>query len=80
MLLLAVYLIGTLLDMQVKLGERQKELSALQQQVELQEVENKELERKISAGLDDEKLEREARETLDYAGENERVFIDISGS
>ena len=76
----AVYLVVSLLDMQVKLSQREKELADVQQQVEVQEVENKELERRISTGMDDEKLERDAKEQLDYAGEDERVFIDMSGS
>jgi cell division protein FtsB len=41
---------------------------------------NKDLMRSIEAGLDEETVERLARERLDYAYPDEIIYIDISGS
>lgn len=76
----SISLVITVLDMQVKLSESERKRDSLQEQVELIEVENKELERRINTDVDEEQLERDAKQYHDYVGENERVFIDMSGS
>lgn len=76
----AVYAVVTLLDMQISLAERREEAAILQEQLETQRVENKELERQLAAGTDEEYVEKAARDQLDYAYPDEQVFIDISGS
>jgi len=76
----AIYATVMLVDMQVTLSQRQQELEELRQQYKMQDIENAELERQISAKIDDDYVERFARDNLDYVAPNERVFIDISGS
>ena len=73
-LLFIVYFVKTKLDI-VKM---QDELAAMEQQVELQRLKNKDAE--LSLREDDETMERTAREKLDYAHPDERIFVDISGT
>lgn len=75
-----VYAVVTLLDMQVVLAERRQEVVELQQKLEVQRVANKELERQLATGADEEYIEKVARDQLDYVYPDEQVFIDISGS
>jgi cell division protein FtsB len=74
MLLLAVFFVKTKLD----IADMQKQLADMEQQVEQQELENKDAE--LALRQDDETMERTAREKLDYAHPDERVFVDISGA
>lgn len=73
-ILLAVYFVKTRLD----IVEMQEQLEEMHQQVELQRLKNKEAE--LSLREDDETMERAAREKLDYAHPDERIFVDISGT
>ena len=56
----------------------QQQLVAMEEQVELQRLKNKDA--KLSLREDSSTLERTAREKLDYAHPDERVFVDISGA
>ena len=56
----------------------QQQLVAMEEQVELQRLKNKDA--KLSLREDSNTLERTAREKLDYAHPDERVFVDISGT
>lgn len=69
-----------LVDMQVSLANRRQELVVLADRVEVQRVSNKELERKLATNVDEEYIERVARDQLDYAYPEERVYINTSGS
>lgn len=51
---------------------------AMEEQVELQRLKNKDAE--LSLREDEKTLERTAREKLDYAHPDERIFVDISGT
>ena len=73
-ILFAVYFVKTRLDIM----EMQEQLTEMHQQVELQRLKNKDAE--LSLREDDETMERAAREKLDYAHPDERVFVDISGT
>ena len=73
-ILLAVYFVKTRLD----IVEMQEQLVEMHQLVELQRLKNKDAE--LSLRDDDETMERAAREKLDYAHPDERVFVDISGT
>ena len=66
-ILLVIYFVKTQLDM-----------IEMQEQVELQRLRNKDAE--LSLREDDETMERAAREKLDYAHPDERIFVDISGT
>lgn len=70
----------TLIDMQVTLAERKQEAELLARRLEVQRIANKDLERQLAAGVDQEYIERVARDQLDYVYPDERVYIDISGS
>lgn len=80
MVLVVTYAAIYLIDMQVTLSARAEQLDELTQAVEAQRLANKELERQLEAGVDEEYIENVARDKLDYVYPNERVFIDISGS
>ena len=73
-ILLVIYFVKTQLDM----IEMQEQLVEMQQQAELQRLRNKDAE--LSLREDDETMERAAREKLDYAHPDERIFVDISGT
>lgn len=75
-----VYSMGALIQLQVTLSEQKTELERLQQKVAHQSLANKELERQISAGIDDAYIADIARKEFDYVYPNEQVFIyDASG-
>lgn len=76
MLYAAFYLV----EMQVEILSRKQMLDELKKSVEIQRTANRELERQLDAGLTTEKIERIAREKLDYVYPNEKIYIDISGS
>lgn len=72
--LFAVYFVKTRLD----IASMQERLVAMEEQVELQRLKNRDAE--LSLREDDDTMERAAREKLDYAHPDERVFVDISGA
>ena len=78
----AVYMIAALINQQVQISEKSKELSEMQQQLEEQNIRNEELRRALSDGTEQnsEYLERYAREELGYAKPDERVFVNIAGN
>lgn len=78
--ILFIWGFAVLVDMQMTLSERRQERDELLRQYELQRLDNKELERQIAAGLDEDYVERFARDYLGYVSPSERMFIDISGS
>ena len=73
-ILFVVYFVKTRLD----IVEMQEQLMAMEEQVELQRLKNKDAE--LSLREDEKTLERTAREKLDYAHPDERIFVDISGT
>ena len=73
-ILFAVYFVKTRLDV----AEMQQRLVAMEEQVELQRLKNRDVQ--LALREDDETMERAAREKLDYAHPDERVFVDISGA
>lgn len=75
-----VYAAISLVEMQVEISARRQMLDELKKSVDIQKTANRELERQLDAGLTTEKIERIAREKLDYVYPNEKIYIDISGS
>jgi len=75
-----VYAAILLIDMQIDIANRNRQLTELQQRVENQRISNKELERQLAMGMDQEYVERIARERLGFIAPDETVFIDVSGS
>lgn len=75
-----IYAAISLVDMQVQIAARRQVLDEMRKSVEVQRLANRELERQLNEGLNSEKIERIARDKLDYVYPNEKVYIDISGS
>ncbi len=80
MLLFTLYIALSLVQIQGKIQESRELLELLEQQNEEQRIANKELERILSDGTQEEYIERIARERLGFAYPKEQVLIDISGS
>lgn len=72
------YLVVNLISTQVKISTRKQEHAAVQAELEAQIAKNEEIKRELD-GSDTEITERAARDELDYARPNERVFVDVSG-
>jgi len=75
-----VYAMVHLIDMQINMVSRRRQLVELEQRVEAQRIANRELERQLAQGMDEQYIERIARERLGFVAPNETVYIDISGS
>ena len=77
----AAFVAGSLLTQQVQIAEKRRQLEDLQQEIRLQEIKNGDLEQALGDGSDQgDYVERIARESLDYAKPNERVFVNIAGN
>ena len=80
-LVFAVYSVVTLIDLYSQIGEKKSELEALNYEIEIQELKNKEMNDIYNSSDEEfsEYVEEIARENLDYIKEGERVFVNISG-
>lgn len=78
----AAYTLVMLVNQQVEIQEKRRELSDMKQQIQIQEIKNEDLKHALSAGTggNSDYIEREARKGLDYAKPGERVFINIAGN
>ena len=74
-----VYAMVHLIDMQINTVSRRRQLVELEQRVEAQRIANRELERQLALGMDEQYIERIARDR-GYIWPNETAYIDISGS
>ena len=74
----ATYAVVMLVDMQVSLAQRKQEFAELDRQREALRLDNKELARRATVELDEEEIERIAREN-GYVRENDKAFINNSG-
>lgn len=77
----AFYAVITIINQNVKIAEKKAELSELQQQIKVVEIQSQYLEkvqgykgRQLS-----EYMEKIAKEDLGYVGEGERIFINVAG-
>ncbi|MCL2057412.1 MAG: septum formation initiator family protein [Oscillospiraceae bacterium] len=77
---LIAYGAAVIVDMQIGVSQKQRELENIRARVESQRLDNAELERMLTMGLDEEYIERYARDYLGYVSPDQQVFIDISGS
>ena len=80
-LVFAVYSVVTLIDLYSQICEKKSELEALNYEIEIQELKNKEMNDIYNSSDEEfsEYVEEIARENLDYIKEGERVFVNISG-
>lgn len=76
-----VYFVCQTINQQVQIGQRKDELDDINGEITIQEVKNEEI-AKVNDSGDSESakyIERLARENLDYAYKDERIFIVIAG-
>ena len=78
--LLTLYIVVSLINLQVQIGQKKKELALLKNQYEEQLLENEDLERLLNANDDAEYIEQVAREKLGLVKPNERIFVNGSGN
>ena len=80
-LCVAVYILAALIDQQIQISEKREQLAQLQQDIRIQEIRNDEVSgtQSSSGGMSDEYAEKIARQELGMAGENERVFVIVTG-
>ena len=78
----ALYAAITIITQHTQINEKRAELEALQQELQIVDIENEYLEEvKNYTGEDlDEFVEDKAREDLDYVKNGERVFVNVSGN
>ena len=77
----AFYAIITIINQSVRIAEKKAELSELQQQINVVEIQSKYLEKVRGYTGDElsEYMEKIAKEELGYVGEGERIFINVAG-
>lgn len=80
LLAVVVYVVVSFVQLQVELNTKRLALAELQVNINEQVAQNAELQGMLDMGMDDEYIERMAREKLDYAYPDEQVYVDISGS
>lgn len=78
----ALYAAITIISQNAQISEKRAELAALEEELQIIEIENDYLEQvKNYKGEDlNEYIEEIAREDLDYIKNGERVFINVSGN
>ena len=69
-----------LVDMQIEVNSKKRELEQLKSDIAAQELENAESQRLLDMGDDAEYVERAARDKLGYAYPDEKVFVDRSAN
>lgn len=67
-----------LISLQASIAAKKRELAAIEQKVEQQTNDNKEIQEALDAGLEDDYIIKIARERLGYILPNERVYVDIT--
>lgn len=77
----AFYAVITIINQNVKIAEKKAELSELEQQINVVEIQSQYLEkvRGYEGKQRDEYMEKIAKENLGYVGEGERIFINVAG-
>ena len=80
LLVVSVYLLYSLGDLQHQLVNQRRELKSYEEQKNIMSQEIEELENLLKYGTDAEIIEKAARDRLGYVYSDEQIFIDISGS
>ncbi len=79
LLVVSVYLLYSLGDLQFQLIKQRKEYNQLNEQKKVMEQKISELERLLENGTEAQIVEKAARERLGYVYADEQVYVDISG-
>ncbi len=76
------YVIVTLVNQQVQISQKREVLDSLNQQISMQNIKNEQMKRVVESSEEENQtyIERVARESLDFAKQGERVFINIAGN
>ena len=69
-----------IVDIQQDIAEKEAELLAMESKIELQEDKNKDLERQLEVGSENESLGRVAFEQYGYGYVDEHIYVDSAGS
>lgn len=77
----AFYAVFTIINQNVRIAEKKAELSELEQQINVVEIQSQYLEkvRGYSGEQLSDYIEKIAKEDLGYVGEGERIFINVAG-
>ena len=78
-ILLVCYFVVAFLNLRDDVARSDRSLADLKVQVTQQDEENKELRRQLERENEDEVIERIAREELDFAYPNEKIYIERPG-
>lgn len=78
LLLVSVWAAFTIVSLQLKIMAKEKEMSELQQQIDAQELENRQIQDVLNSGDDAEYIARIARDKLGYITPGQKVFVDSS--
>lgn len=78
-LLFALYLLFSLISLQIDLTNSKNELSALQGEIENRKLKNQDLLNLLENGSEKDFIERAARDRLGYVYADEEVYTDIVG-
>lgn len=76
---LAIYMIVSMGQLQIKLVEQKSKLSDLNKQYDAVVLKNEQLASLLENGTESDFIERAARDRLGYVYSNEEVYTDISG-
>lgn len=78
---LCIYAIVILINQQIQINNKKTELEELNRQIAVQDIKNDEMENVANSASNENEsyIERVVRETLDFAKQGERVFINIAG-
>ena len=69
-----VYVVATLISLQVQINEKREELEDIQQQIMIKEITNENMDAALESG-DEAYIEQVAQEELDYAKPGERILL-----
>lgn len=81
LLVFVIYAVVMLVSQHSEINKKQAELAEIESQIIIQEINNDEMNDILNSDKDDNAayIEKTAREDLDYAYKDERIFINISG-
>lgn len=79
LIVFTIYIIASFFWIQQSIREKNTKLAALQLQIDQQTVENEEIQDLLEKGIGDEYIVKIAREQLDYAFPDERIYRDVIG-
>ncbi|HBT91704.1 MAG TPA: septum formation initiator [Ruminococcaceae bacterium] len=77
----AAYFLTLLVNQQAQIKRKQEQLASVRQEIKIQEIKNDDIKSAASGGKNasSEYVERAAREGLDFAKPEERVYVNIAG-